>query len=308
MNPTFPKIAGAPISWGRCEVPGWGVQLNPERILSEMSDLGLTATEFGPEGFLPESPAEKARTLQRYGLTAVGGFVPAVLHVSGHDPLPGIERELAGYLAAGADVLIVAGVTELDGYDAARPKLDRSGWQLLCRNLDRIRELAADQGVRAVLHPHVGTMVETEDDIERVLEETTMSFCIDTGHFLIGGTDPVRFGAAHGDRVAHTHLKDVDLGWARKVRSGELTYYEAVTKGLYRPLGHGDLDVRALVVSLMATGFDGWFTLEQDNVLDAEPDVGAGPVLDARTSVAFLRTVLEEVRATLDPGGQRNPS
>lgn len=86
------RIAAAPISWGVIEVPNWGVQLDRERVLSEMTGLGVSATEFGPEGFLPDSPTERARVLADAGLQAVGGFFPVVLHDAAQDPLPAIRR------------------------------------------------------------------------------------------------------------------------------------------------------------------------------------------------------------------------
>lgn len=297
------KIAGAPISWGVCEVPGWGVQLTPERVLSEMKVVGLTATEFGPEGFLPEDPAGKAAIIARYGLVAVGGFVPVVLHNSGHDPLPEIERELKGYAAAGAGVLVVAAATGIDGYDEPRPVLNDEGWTTVFANLDRIRAVAKRENVQAVLHPHVGTMIETKADIDKVLSGSTIPFCLDTGHLLIGGTDPVAFAAEHADRIAHTHLKDVDLGWAEKVRNGNLSYYDAVVQGLYRPLGQGDVDISAIVSSLVEAGYVGWFTLEQDNVVSEDPAAGDGPILDARASVSFLCAVLADLPATTGAAG-----
>ncbi|MEU9313785.1 hypothetical protein [Streptomyces sp. NPDC048256] len=82
------RIAGAPISWGVCEVPGWGHQLAPERVLNEMREVGLAATEIGPEGFLPGEPDALAEVLAHHDLHAVGGFTPLLLHVPGHDPLP----------------------------------------------------------------------------------------------------------------------------------------------------------------------------------------------------------------------------
>ncbi len=88
------RVAGAPISWGVSEVPGWGYQLTPERVLPEMRDLGLVATEFGPDGFLPADPQAKAETLRSFGLSAVGGFVPVLLHDPNRDPLPEVDREL----------------------------------------------------------------------------------------------------------------------------------------------------------------------------------------------------------------------
>ena len=86
------RIAGAPISWGVCEVPGWGHQLDPDRVLREMREVGLAATEFGPAGFLPDDPAGKVATLAAHGLAAVGGFVPVVLHDPDHDPTREVSR------------------------------------------------------------------------------------------------------------------------------------------------------------------------------------------------------------------------
>jgi inosose dehydratase len=294
-----PKVAGAPISWGVSEVDGWGFQLAPDRVLGEMRELGLTATEFGPEGFLPDAPADKAALLSRFDLAAVGSFVPVVLHRSGVDVLPDIRRVLDDYAAADAGVLVLAAVTGDDGYDTARPDLTDDEWITLFANLDLIRETAAERGVLAVVHPHAGTIVESAADVERVLAGSTIAFCFDTGHLLIGGTDPVRFAAKYGHRVEHVHLKDVSIAGIQRVRSGELSYHEAVARDLlYRPLGQGDIDIRAILTSLVESAYDGWFVLEQDRVLANEPAPGEGPVIDARTSVEYLRAVLADVTGT----------
>ena len=92
MTDTTPfRIAGAPISWGVCEVPGWGYQLGPDKVLAEMREVGLAATELGPEGFLPGEPDAMAKVLSEHHLLAVGGFTPTVLHVPGYDPLPAVD-------------------------------------------------------------------------------------------------------------------------------------------------------------------------------------------------------------------------
>ena len=98
-----------------------------------------------------------------------------------------------------------------------------------------------------MLHPHVGTMVENPDDVQRVLDGSAIALCLDTGHLLIGGTDPAELTRQVPDRIAHTHMKDVDNRFARRVQAGELTYTEAVREGMYRPLGSGDVDVAAIV-------------------------------------------------------------
>ncbi|MDN5930668.1 MAG: inosose dehydratase, partial [Pseudonocardia sp.] len=105
------RIAGAPISWGVCEVPGWGHQLSPARVLAEMAEAGLAATELGPAGFLPADPAAAAAVLERHALHAVGGFTPLLLHVASHDPAADVAPVLAGYAATGSGVLVLSAAT-----------------------------------------------------------------------------------------------------------------------------------------------------------------------------------------------------
>lgn len=291
----YDKIAGAPISWGVCEVPGWGHQMGPERVLREMASLGLKATEFGPLGFLPVEAEARAKVLSDLDMHATGGFFPVLLHDANHDPLPAVQTELESYVSTGATTLVLAADSGKAGYDEKRAELSDEQWATVFRNLNEISALAASVGVKAVLHPHVGTIIETHDDVVKVVNGSDISFCLDTGHMVIGGADPVAFSANHADRVAHSHLKDVDLAWARKVQAGDVTYYDAVVQGMYRPLGKGDVDIRGIVRNLLLAGYQGWFVLEQDNVIGGEPAEGAGPYEDAKTSVEFLRSVISEI-------------
>lgn len=292
------RIATAPISWGVSEVPDWGYQLPPERVLAEMRELGFTATELGAQGFLPPAPADKAARLAEYGMQGIGSFVPVVVHDPDVDPLPRIEQELADYAAAGADVLVVSTVTGNRGYDDLRPELDADGWRLFMRNLDRISQRAAEQGVLATLHPHVGTMIETNSDIMRVIDGSSMQICFDTGHMMIGGTDPVKFAEQYAERIAYSHLKDVSIAEMERVKNGEISYFDSIVADrLYTPLGQGDVDIKTIVSSMLKAGFDGWFVLEQDKVLQAEPLPGTGPIEDARASVEWLRGALAEFDA-----------
>lgn len=246
------RIAGAPISWGVCEVPGWGYQLTPERVLAEMREVGLSATEFGPDGFLPADPQEMADVLAAHHLTAVGGFTPVVMYRPDHDPIPDVERLIPGFLAAQGGTMVLSADSGMDTYDS-RPVLDEQGWSTLLRNLDRISALTAEHGITAVLHPHVGTMVENTEEVQRVLDGSGMALCLDTGHLLIGGTDPAELTRQAPDRIAHTHLKDVNDSIAAKVRSGRLTYSEAVKEGMYRPLGTGDVNVESILKTCART-------------------------------------------------------
>ena len=284
------RIAGAPISWGVCEVPGWGFQLSPERVLGEMQQLGLRATEFGPSGFLPDGPSAKSEFLARYGMKAVGGFLPVLLHDSGHDPLPDVNSFIDDCLAVGAHVIVLAAITGVDGYDD-RPVLDDVQWKTMLHNLDRIADHAASRGVKAVVHPHIGTMVENADDVAHVLSGSHIGLCIDTGHLVAAGADPVAITASNAHRVEHVHLKDVDSNIAAKFLAKEITFSEAVAAGLFCVLGTGSVDILAMVAALDGVGYDGWYVLEQDVMLSAgEPD-GEGPVANVRAALEYLTEI-----------------
>jgi len=287
------KIAGAPISWGVCEVPGWGYQLSSDRVLAEMRQAGLTATELGPDGFLPTDTDALTTLLNGYGLKCVGGFVPVVLFKDDHDPLDDLAGPLESLVAAGAGVVVLAAATGADGYDD-RPVLDENQWATLLSNLDRLAGIVAERGLKAVLHPHVGTMVENRAEVDRVLAGSSIPLCLDTGHLLIGGTDPLELTRQVPDRIEHAHLKDVNAELAAKVQSGELTYTQAVAAGMYVPLGAGDVDISGIVKALEDNGYDGWYVMEQDNILDGEPQ-GRGPLADVLASVAFLQGAVPAV-------------
>ena len=290
------RVAGAPITWGVCEVPGWGHQMAAERVLSEMRSVGLRATELGPEGFLPRG-SERA-LLEANGLSLVAGFVPAVLH----EP-SSLERELARVDAAsrtiaslGGAVLVLAASSGGRDYERAE-RLDAAGWAALGRGIDRVVASAGERALRVAVHPHHGTVVQGPADVERLLEISDVGLSLDTGHVVVGAGDPLALAREAADRVIHVHLKDVSAAVAGRVAAGDLGYRDAVRDGLYRPLGDGDLDVAGVVRALEESGYGGWYVLEHDEVLDHEPEEGSGPIGNARKSLTFLERAWEEVGA-----------
>jgi inosose dehydratase len=276
------RLAAAPISWGVCEVPGWGHQLAPDRVFAEIASLGIKATELGPIGYLRFEPAAIREALDRHGLGLVGGFVPLVLHEPELDTAEA-ERIAAVLAAAGAEVFNAAVVA--DGDWSAPRVLDDEGWRRLAHNLAEVERRVEQHGLTLALHPHAGTQVETAADVERALALTTCGWCLDTGHLLIGGVDPADFARRHGERVVHVHLKDVDMAVARR----GLSLVQAVQAGLFRPLGDGDVRVDDVLDGL--DGYGRWLVLEQDTALTGEePPVGSGPVTDVRRSIEYLQS------------------
>ncbi|SEG06850.1 2-keto-myo-inositol dehydratase [Thermomonospora echinospora] len=293
MGSLMERVAGAPISWGVCEVPGWGLWMSAGRILGEMRDLGLQATELGPQGFLPADPRRRAQMLRAYGLVLAGGFVPMVLHDPAHDPLPEADRAMDA-LGEGTP-LVLAAATGLDGYDE-RPDLGTKNWVTLMANLDAVAARATERGHVAALHPHMGTVVQGRQEVERVLDGSGVPLCLDTGHLFIGGADLQFLARTVPDRIAHVHLKDVDADLAARVRDGALTYTEGVRSGMYRPLGHGAIDIARLVATLEDAGYEGWYVMEQDTIIDTEPPAGAGPAVEVEAGLRLLREVADGLR------------
>jgi inosose dehydratase len=273
--------------------------MEPERVLAEMEELGLRATELGPEGFLPVAHAHDL--LRKHGLAVIAGFVPAILHVASR-----LDRELRAVRSAaeilaglGGEVLVLAASSGRSGYDRREP-LDPEGWRVLADATARVREVTGEHGLRLAVHPHQGTVIERPEDVDRLLRSTAADLCLDTGHVAIGGGDPLELARGAADRIVHVHLKDVDLRLAERVTAGRLGYRDAVKEGLYRPLGDGDLDVLAIVRTLEEAGYGGWYVLEHDEVLDREPPEGAGPIQVVRRSLTYLERAWEEVAAARD--------
>jgi inosose dehydratase len=292
MTGTALRLAAAPISWGVCEVPGWGLELPPDRVLAEMAALGFGATELGAEGYLGSNVDEITARLDAHGLRLVGGFVPLVLHDAAEaDAAVAAASESARTLAgAGAEVFVTAAVTDWDW--GPRRLLTDGEWTTLVRMLDRVGRIARDHGLRQVLHPHVSTVVEQADEVQRVLEASDVALCLDTGHLVIGGVDPVDLVVRAADRVGHVHLKDVDVATARRVTVGELSLMAGVQAGMFRVLGDGDVAVGEVVRRLRSAGYDGWYVLEQDAALTAGvPPPGQGPRDDVERSLQFLQTI-----------------
>jgi inosose dehydratase len=283
------RLVGAPISWGVCEVPGWGLQLGPERVLAEMAHLGLRHTELGALGWLPLDGTQVRERLAPYDLDLVAGFVPVVVHEPDLAPTRAHALAAARQLAdAGATTFVAAIVTDLDW--SAPVALDDDGWQRLGAHLREIADLvAAEAGLELVLHPHVGTLVENAEDVEQALAHTDVPWCFDSGHLLIGGVDPIAFIRDHAQRIAHVHLKDVDADLAARVRDKSMTLVGATQAGLFRPLGEGDARIDEVVALLDEAGYGRWLVLEQDLAITGpEPSADGGPALDVRTSIEFL--------------------
>lgn len=287
MSAARRRVACAPITWGVCEVEGWGHQLEPRTVLASMRSAGAAATELGPAGFFPDELAAARSLLREHELQLAGAFVAAVLHEPSalSTTMELVDAACQRLSELGGATLVLAAATGAAGYDARQP-LDAPAWARLLRTVDDIAAYTCDRGIDTVVHPHVGTHVEDAADIERLLAHSQTPICLDTGHVLVGGADPVALAVEAAGRIGHVHLKDVDPAIVERVSISELTYSEGVARGMYVPLGHGAVRTHEIVAALDAAGYDGWYVLEQDRILDAPDAAGIGR--DVAASIAVL--------------------
>jgi inosose dehydratase len=288
------RLAGAPISWGVCEVPGWGVMLPRERVLAEMRDLGLKASELGALGYLGDEPAEIKDLLDRFSLGAVGGFVPVSLHDRAGRRQAEEDAERAASLLEGSGGTYFVTAVVVDAGWSTPFDLDDHQWDELVSGLAMVDRVCDAHGLRQVLHPHVGTLVERADHVDQVLRRCGARWCLDTGHMAIGGADPVAFAQEHGDRVELVHLKDVDLSLAPAVREHKMTLLEATRGGLFQALGRGTVDVAGVVRALETAGYGGWYVLEQDTTIEGAQEATAQPATDVQLSIDYLRAATSQ--------------
>ena len=296
MSDLMDRIAGGPITWGVDGSPGWGHLMEADRVMSEMRDSGLSATELGPDGFLPADPDELVDYVNGFDLHVVTGFVPAVLYRDSAmtEQLAYVDRATAQLARAGSQVMVLGPDSHFDGYDT-EVEMDDDEWKKFLANLNQVMNVAGENGLKTAVHPHWGMAIARQQHVERMLDSCDAGVCLDTGHLYLAGCDPLDIAKMAGDRIDHVHLKDVDDALGDRVRSGELAFRQATIDGMFVPVGAGGVDISGVVNHLEKNGYRGWYVLEQDRALERDPEPGEGPKADAVASVEYLQRLADEL-------------
>jgi len=289
------RISTAPGTWGVEPVVD-PAQAPWPLVLDEVAAAGFDGIELGPYGYLPVDVDRLSSELSARGLRLSAGFVMEPLHDSAHtDRILDTTRHTCKLLSdAGAKVLVVIGslVPERSataGRPDAAPPLD--GWNrtIFIRTVGAIIDIAARHGLTATLHPHAGTFVEFDDEIDSMLDQAGMQLglCIDTGHCLYSGVDANALLQRHADRVSHVHFKDLHGELLHEALFNKLSFEQAVASGVFCSLGDGSVDLKAFADQLRRLGYDGWATYEQDRVAADHPHARS----DAQRSLACLHNL-----------------
>jgi inosose dehydratase len=295
------RVANAPCSWGILEFDRSTAASSYTQVLDEIHQTGYAGTELGDWGFMPTDPVRLREEMIRRDLRLIGGFVPvpladAAAHAEGVETAVRTARLLRD--AGGADALIV--LSDDNGRVAERERcagritpeqgLSPAQWNTFADGATRVARAVRDEtGLRTVFHEHCGGYVETEAEIDELMARTDPSLvglCLDTGHIVYGGGDPLKVLDRHARRVWHVHFKDCDPAVASSARTTNLGYLSAVRNRLFCELGAGGVNFGEVVAALRRHGYDGWIVVEQD----VFPGYGT-PAESARRSREYLKTL-----------------
>jgi inosose dehydratase len=290
------SLGNAPTSWGvekelDTDRPPWGT------FLDEVRECGYRGVELGPYGYLPTDVAVLSGELCRRQLELTAGYVMGPLHTAeGASEVLAEAMEVVPLLAAAgaAHLVVIPGITKeraaTAGWSDGAPRLSPDEFATEVGTVIQIAEVAADQGIKAGLHPHAGSYVEFADEIEGLLGALSpelVGLVLDTGHFEFAGIAPAAAIRKYGRRISYVHLKDVSPRVLARSRSEHLSFWDAYSAGIFCVLGTGCNDFRAIKEALMSIGYDGWLTVEQD----ADPSGASDPRTDAVSSLKFLEEI-----------------
>lgn len=265
------KIGTCPDSWG-IWFPQDEKQVSWQTCLDEMAKAGYNALELGPWGYLPTDAATLHQELAARDLELVSTTIMSDLTSQQNIDqviLPTVDqmaRLLADFPETRTIILMDNTYSDLWTGELTSPKqLDDTTWKILSDGVRQIRDYARDRyGLTVYFHPHGETHVETEAQIERLLDEVDIDLCLDTGHHAFAGGDPVEFLRRHIDRVKYLHLKDCDSAIREQKDREGLSFAAAIDRGIMEEAGRGSVDFTAIRDILAEHAFTGWAIVEQD--------------------------------------------
>ncbi len=267
------KFGISPLTWTNDDMPSLGGEIPLETCLSEMQEAGFIGTELGTK--YPREPEIIIPLLKKYGLSIASGWFSGNLF----DENQTVEKEIEDFkthqellLAAGCSATVYGEVSntvhgDMDTPLSARHIVENDDrWKWYGERLSRFADYTKSQGISVGFHHHVGTIVETASDIDKLMKysDKSLGLTLDTGHITFAGDDPIKVIERHGDRIVHVHFKDVRPEVIQKVRKENLSFLQAVLEGVYTVPGDGIIDYPAVFKTLKSIGYKGWLLVEAE--------------------------------------------
>ena len=290
------RLGISPIGWSNDDLPELGGGIPLDTCLAETSEAGFEGIELGHK--FPRDPALLQSLLGDHELHLVSGWYSGrLLERSVAEELVSIEQQRALLAAMGSAVLVYAETSGGIAGDrtrplSSRPRLVDGDWRNFGTRLTQVADRLAERGIRLAYHHHMGTVVETADEIDRLMASTggSVGLLLDTGHLAFAGADPVDIAWRHGLRISHVHCKDVRPDVLARARAADQSFLDSVIDGVFTVPGDGAIDFVAVLGALKAANYRGWL------VVEAEQDPAkAPPLVYARRGFAYLSAALRDM-------------
>ncbi len=290
------RIGANPIGWSNDDLLEIGGDTPLETCLAEAREAGFVGMELGNK--FPREPGALKAALAPYGMACIGGWYSCeLLTRSAEDEIRALRKHLDLLKAVGSTVFIIAETSNAIHGDRSmplsrRPHLTGAAWAEFGRRMTQVADATLAEGVRVVYHHHMGTVVQSEADIDAFMAATgpSVHLLLDTGHATWGGADPAALAARYRARISHVHCKDVRPAIKAKSDAGDWSFLDSILGkgdelGVYTVPGDGCVDYEAVFRAL--PGYSGWV------VVEAEQDPKKAPALPyAKKGVAHLRRTL----------------
>lgn len=287
------RIGANPICWANDDMPELGGETTLETILSEAKQVGFEGMELGKK--FPRTPEGLKAALAPYGLACISGWYSAkLLARDAEAEFAAMQKHLALLKAQGSEVMVVCETSntiqgEIETPLSRRPHLSGEEWTQFGARMTQLADMMRAAGMRLVYHHHMGSVVQSPDDIDAFMAHTgpSVELLLDTGHAVWGGDDPVRLATRYRDRIGHVHTKDIRAGVRAQSEAEDWSFLKSVLNGIYTVPGDGTIDFVSIFRAL--PGYSGWV------VLEAEQDPAkANPLQHATLGYANLRSYLRE--------------
>jgi len=284
------RLGISPIGWSNDDLPELGGDIPLERCLAEARAAGYDGIELGHK--FPRDPAVLRDILERFGLALISGWYSGrLLERSVKAEIAAIEPHSSLLVAMGCAVLVYAETSGSIAGDrrhplSGRPRLGTGDWHDFGARLTGLADHLAARGLGLVYHHHMGTVIESEAEIDRLMAVTgdKVGLLLDTGHAAYAGADPVDLVRRHRDRIKHAHCKDIRGEVLARVGAVDASFLDAVLEGVFTVPGDGCIDFSGVLGELAVVDYNGWLVVEAEQDPEKAP-----PLAYARLGFAQLR-------------------
>ena len=264
------KLGVAPIAWSNDDMPELGGETTLEQCLSEASQAGFIGIESG--GKFPKKSSELIPKLNQFNLNLCSGWYGANLRKNSvEEEKKLIQQQLKLFKECNAPCIVfaeVSGSIQGDPYRklSSRPQMDENEWKIFCQKISELGKYLEDQEMPLAYHHHMGTVIETQNDTERLMENTheSVNLTLDTGHMLFAQGDSQKILENYKDRILHVHCKDIRKNVLEKSLKEDLSFRAAFLEGAFTVPGDGCIDYKPLFDVLKKNNYSGWLVVEAE--------------------------------------------